>query len=253
MPSPVSLVPLCENMSTVSTTTTPRLTKNARLLSLVEVEIERVAAVGGGTIWGASLNGRGNANRADFLGDGASTIYDTAIPFVAFANYNFMVRSEKSTRTGTVTVALATATTVTGVGTAFTTELAIGDEITIAGERRTVVFITSATVLTVDRGFTAASAGATFFLVDAILPVTTDWAVSTNGGLARITFTAAAKAPLNAKFEVHFVVPVAKFTYATALLIFKRLEVPGADIFWYVSDATATPSATNVYVNARDL
>ncbi len=249
--SPNSLLTLCEAMVTASLTTLPRLTKNARMLSPVEIEIERVAAVGGGTVWGASLNGRGNALRSDFVGDGASTTYDTAIPFVAFANYNWMVRTDRSTRTGTATIAIGS-TTVTGSGTAFATELAVGDEILINGERRTVLFITSATVLTVDRAYLTAGATLAIALVDALLPVTTDWAVSNVGGIGRITFTAAAKAPLGARFDVHFVVPVAKFTFATALLTFKRLEVPGADIFWYVSDATGSPSATNIYIAARD-
>lgn len=62
--------------------------------------------------------------------------------------------------TGTATSVLtgsidATAsTTVTGVGTLFTTELVIGDRITVSGESRTVTAIASATSLTVDTAFT---------------------------------------------------------------------------------------------------
>ena len=45
-------------------------------------------------------------------------------------------------------------TTVTGVGTLFTTELVVGDRITITGETRTVTAIASATSLTVDTATT---------------------------------------------------------------------------------------------------
>lgn len=249
--SPNALLTLGEALNTASQITTPRLTKNCRLLSPVELQIERAANVGGATIWGASLNGRWDGNRYDLLGDGASTIYDTTLTHVAFANYNWLVKIDKSTRTGTATIA-PLSNLVTGAGTAFTTELAVGDEITINGERRTVIFITSATALNVDRNFTTTAAGASVFLNDALLPVTTDWTESSNGGLARFTFTAAAKVPLNAKLEIHFVVPVAKFAFATALVTFLRREFQGADVFWYAADATATPSATNVYIVARD-
>lgn len=45
-------------------------------------------------------------------------------------------------------------TTVTGVGTLFTTELVVGDRITVSGESRTVTAISSDTSLTVDTAFT---------------------------------------------------------------------------------------------------
>jgi flagellar hook protein FlgE len=45
-------------------------------------------------------------------------------------------------------------TTVTGVGTAFTTELAVGDQITVSGEVRTISAIASDTSLTVSAAFT---------------------------------------------------------------------------------------------------
>lgn len=62
--------------------------------------------------------------------------------------------------TGTATSVLtgtidpAASTTVTGVGTQFTTELVVGDRITVTGETRTVTAIASATSLTVDTAFT---------------------------------------------------------------------------------------------------
>ena len=62
--------------------------------------------------------------------------------------------------TGTATSVLTgtidptASTTVTGVGTLFTTELVVGDRITVTGETRTVTAIASATSLTVDTAFT---------------------------------------------------------------------------------------------------
>ena len=47
----------------------------------------------------------------------------------------------------------AASTTVTGVGTLFTTELVVGDRITVTGETRTVTAISSDTALTVDSAF----------------------------------------------------------------------------------------------------
>lgn len=51
--------------------------------------------------------------------------------------------------TGTVSGSIGTKT-ITGTGTAFDTELAVGDEIIIEGERRKVASITNATTLAVD-------------------------------------------------------------------------------------------------------
>ena len=239
---------LVEALAAASTTTIPRMAqKNSRLLGPCDLEIERAGNVGGGTVWGANLNGRGNASRADLEGTGAATVYDTAVPFAAFSNYNWLLRIDNSTRTGTAAVT-ANSATVTGTGTAFTTELAIGDEITINGERKIVKDIASATSLTVTAPFSAAASGAAVFLNDAVLPVTTDYAISNNGGFARITFTAAAQAPLRSRIELHFVTPVALDTFVTATLIARRRDVLGKDVVWYVSDATGTPSATNVYL-----
>jgi hypothetical protein len=239
---------LVEALATVSTTTTPRMArKNSRLLGPCELEIERAGSTGGGTTWGANLLGRGNALRQDLLADGVATVYDTTLPFVAFLNYNWLIKVDKSNRTGTAAVTAGSAT-VTGTGTAFTTELAIGDEITINGERKIVKDIASATSLTTTEVFAATATGQTVVLNEAILPVTTDVTVSNNGGFARLTFGAAGKAPLGAKIEVHYVTPVALDTFATATTTFRRRDVNGKDAMWYASDATASPSATNLYV-----
>ena len=59
----------------------------------------------------------------------------------------------KATAVLTGTIDPAASTTVTGVGTLFTTELVIGDRITVTGETRTVTAIASNTSLTVDTAF----------------------------------------------------------------------------------------------------
>ncbi len=249
MSLPLVMLALAEALTTASTTTIPMCVnkKNARFISPNILQIQRAANTGGGTVWSAKLLGLSNASRQDFLGDGVATVYQSQLPFVALANYNWIVKTDKSTRTGTATV-VAGSTGVTGAGTQFLTELKLGAEITINGERKVIASITSATVMTVDSAFNAAAAGASVFLNDDIMVATTDYTVSNVGGFAAFTFSAAAKAPLNARIEVHFVVPTALYTFATATTIFAQREIPGGEVFWYVSDATATPSSTNIYI-----
>ena len=59
-----------------------------------------------------------------------------------------------SRKTLTGSINPTASTSVTGVGTAFTTEVAIGDRIVVSGETKTVVSIASDTSLTVDTAFT---------------------------------------------------------------------------------------------------
>lgn len=61
-----------------------------------------------------------------------------------------------STMAGTVTIGSGS-TTVTGAGTNFTIEAAVGQQITISGQTRTVASITSGTVLNVDSNWTSAA------------------------------------------------------------------------------------------------
>lgn len=250
MPLPVLLVALAEAFATASASTPPAyLAKNSRFLSPNLLQIERAGNIGGGTVWGAKLNGLSNANRQDFLTDGSATTYDTSIPYAALSNNNWIVRIDKSTRSGTAAVT-AGSTTVTGTSTAFLTELRPGQEITINGERKVVTAIASATSLTVDTPYAATASGVSVFLMDDILMPTTDFTVSNQGGFARITLTAAAKGPANTRMQVHFVTPASLFTYATATTTFAKREIAsGYDVMWYVADATASPSATNIYVN----
>lgn len=247
----LSIVAICEALATLSYTTTPRhVGKNARFLGPVNVAIERAGTTGGGTLYGANFNGDSSANRQDFKGDGSSTDYDSALTYVAFSNYNWLVKVDKSTRTGTASVT-AGSKTVTGSSTDFDPELSVGDEILINGETRTVVSIASDTSLTVDEAFVNTATGAAIYLLDAVLRHTTDFTVASNGGLARITLAAAAKAPSGAKIQVHYVTPVSLFAFATATVQFKRFQLPnGYDVVWYASGATTAPSSTNVYLQA---
>lgn len=72
-----------------------------------------------------------------------SSILNTATQYVT--------GSATSVLTGSINPTASTS--VTGVGTLFTTELQIGDRITVSGETRTVTGITSNTALTVDTAF----------------------------------------------------------------------------------------------------
>lgn len=255
---PINLIALVEAVVTASAVSPPRpCYKNAKFQDANKLIIERAANVGGGTVWGANLNGlAGYANKPGdqqtFVGDGSTLIFDLPTDvYNALANNNIIVRVSKSGRTGTATVT-AGSNAVAGAGTAFATELNIGDEITINGELRTITGITSATALTVDVAFVGAAAGASVFLMDSPLVPTTDYTVSNpSGTITRITVGLAAKVPLGAKIEIHKVTPVAMFTFATATLQFKQLDMArGFDLMWYAADATVTPSATNVYIDS---
>lgn len=251
MSNPVNLLALVEALATASATSLPVLAlKQSRFLGPCRINIERASTTGGGTVWGAYLPGSASdpSKYQEARGDGTATTFATLIPHAALSNYNTMVRASKSGRTGTVAVSAA-GITVTGTSTAFLTELRIGDEIQIGSEIRNVIAIASATSLTVDAPFLNAASGATLFLIDGILAATTDYTISNVGGFVQVNVGAAAKAPAGCKLEIMAITPVALYTFATATVQFKELELNrGADVFWYASDATATPGATNVYV-----
>lgn len=67
--------------------------------------------------------------------------------------------------TATGTADPAASTTLTGTGTAFLTEIKVGDEITVNGETRTVQSITNDTTLVVTSAFTNTAGGATVYVV----------------------------------------------------------------------------------------
>lgn len=249
MRAALSIIALCEALATLSYTTTPRLvSQNSRFLGPLELSIERAGSVGGGTIYGVNLLGEGNDNRQNFVGDGSATTYQSTLTYVAFSNYNWLVKIDKTTMTGTVTVT-AGSTTVTGSSTDFDPEASIGDEIMVNGETRRIASITSDTVLVVDEAFVNAASAVAIYKLDTLLRQTTDFTLSSVGGKTLITITAAAKAPVGAKFSLHYVTPVALYTFATATVQFKRHNLPtGYDALWYVSGSTTSPSATNIYL-----
>lgn len=95
---PSELISVVEAVNTASATSKPVLAgkANARLLGPIELEIERSAATGGGTVYGANLPtfASGDAEYCRQLGsDGATgrTVFTTTIPYVAFSNYNLVV------------------------------------------------------------------------------------------------------------------------------------------------------------------
>lgn len=258
MPESLGIVALCEAHATDANTTLPvALYKNSRLLGKLMLKIFRAGSTGGGTIYGASLPGPGSGDSkyAVFKGDGSTVALVTSIPYAALSNNNFLVRVSKSARSnaGAATAAVtAGSKTVTGTSTAFTTELRIGDQISVNNEVRTVTFITSDTSLIVDKAFVASASGKTPYLIDGFLAPTTDFTVSDNGAGATITIGHASKVPAGCKIEIFLVTPVALYTYATAKVITKMLELDaaGLDVAWYVSDATSTPSSTAIYIEA---
>ena len=258
MPESLGIVALCEAHATASNTTLPvALYKNSRLLGKLLLSIYRDASVGGGTIYGASLPGPGSGDGKYVVakGDGSTVAFATKIPYAALSNNNYLVRVSKSARSnaGAATAAVtAGSKTVTGTSTSFTTELRVGDQISVNDEIRTVQQIVSTTSLIVDKAFTNSASGKTLYLVDGFLAPTTDFTLSDNGDGATITIGHASKVPSGCKIEIFLVTPVALFAFADATIITKKVELNQAanDVVWYVSDATATPSSTAIYAEA---
>jgi len=252
-PPIIAMVALIEALATASSVTHPKaLWKQSRLLGPNRVEILRASAVGGGTVWSAGLLGRNDANRNDFAGVAAQVIYDTDIPYAAFANHNWLLRADASQKTGTVAVT-AGSKTITGTGTAFTgaaAELQIGDEVTVNGQLVTIVAIASATVATADTNFLVTAAGVPLIVRESILRETSDYTLTNVGGMTRITLGAATKVVAKTKFSAHKVTPVALLNFATATVQHKKTEIAqgGYDVAWYASDATASPGSTSVYL-----
>ncbi|MBC8553539.1 MAG: flagellar hook-basal body complex protein [Candidatus Brocadiales bacterium] len=84
-----------------------------------------------------------------------------------------------TTRTLTGSIDPTASVNVTGVGTAFTTELAVGDRINVNGEIRKVATITNNTTLTVDAAFTDTAADAALTAGTGVLTGSIDPAAST--------------------------------------------------------------------------
>lgn len=92
------LLAIVEAVSTASALSVPVLAgrANARLLGPIELEIERSAVTGGGSVYGANLPGiaAGDTKYCRMAGaDGASTrtVFTTTITYAALSNHNLIV------------------------------------------------------------------------------------------------------------------------------------------------------------------
>ena len=113
---------------------------------------------------------KGNLN-AEFTSGAINHIIKTASPYT--------VVGTGTTRTLTGSIDPTASTSVTGVGTAFTTELAVGDKINVNGEIRKVTAITNDTSLTVDTAFTDTGNDTTLTAGTGVLTGSIDPAAST--------------------------------------------------------------------------
>ncbi len=97
---------------------------------------------------GDRINVNGEIRKVTAIANNTSLTVDTA--FTDTAN-DTTLTAGTGVLTGSIDPAASTA--VTGVGTKFTTELAVGDQITVSGETRTISAIASDTSLTVSAAF----------------------------------------------------------------------------------------------------
>lgn len=122
----------------------------------------RIRMQGSGTILNIGVGGTQNAividasKNATFIANlntsGNVTLGDTGDD-IHTVNGGATLQRNATSYVLTGSIDPAASTTVTGVGTAFLTELVIGDRITVTGETRRVTAIASATSLTVDTAF----------------------------------------------------------------------------------------------------
>lgn len=208
-------------------------------------------------VWGANLphpqTGAplGNAYAAaatpvanTFRPDGSALTFQTDIPFVAFANYNWLVEVSRFRLTGTVAVA---AGVVTGTGTDFDPQLDVGDQIEINGRRMTVTARTSDTAAVLDDTTFTVAAGAVAFNVARAKRMKTyaaapagpeQYSVTNVGGFALITFAVAPPIALDVNgvdlgetsVNVYFVTPVQVLADGTHP--FNRSRVLSRTVMW---------------------
>jgi len=105
--------------------------------------------------WGAADTGKAYILGA--VNDGDDALSPTTVFTVDSNNFDmatslYVNGTATSVLTGSIDPTASTS--VTGVGTLFTTELVVGDRITVSAETRVVTVITNATSLTVDLAFT---------------------------------------------------------------------------------------------------
>ncbi len=120
-----------------------------------------IAIISGGTsnyISGNRYSGVGAAGVSDL---GTTTIFSGQITTAAqilLSSSSIIKANANSGITGTATA--TNSATLTGSGTLFTTQLQVGDRITVSGQQRTVTVIGGALSLTVDSIFTGTVSGA---------------------------------------------------------------------------------------------
>ncbi len=134
-----------------------------------------------------------------FAGDGSAVTFQTNIPYVAWANYNWIVETVSRKLVGTFTV---TAGVIAGSSTTLNTagvNILEGDVLVIGGQVVTVVSVTSDTVALVTPAVTV-TAGAIGYQLSqrdriktyaASPTLSTEYSVTDVGGYALITFAVA--------------------------------------------------------------
>ena len=121
----------------------------------------------------------GKATTKSSLAGNLNSEFTTAAVNKVMTSSPYTVVGTGTTRVLTGSIDPTASTSVTGVGTAFTTELAVGDKINVNGEIRKVATITSDTALTVDAAFTDTAADAALTAGTGVLTGSIDPAAST--------------------------------------------------------------------------
>ena len=121
----------------------------------------------------------GKATTKSSLAGNLNSEFTTAAVNQVMTSSPYTVVGTGTTRVLTGSIDPTASTSVTGVGTAFTTELAVGDKINVNGEIRKVATITSDTALTVDAAFTDTAADAALTAGTGVLTGSIDPAAST--------------------------------------------------------------------------
>ena len=176
-----------------------------------------------------------------FKGDGATTQFQSLIPFVALANNNHILTSSKYQTTSTATVT-AGSNLVTGAASAFLTEFFVGQTILVNGEAKRVKSITSNTVLNTVENFAASAAGVSIFSVGSPLPAAAISAVTNVGGFSR--YDLAVAPVLGALIVAYFGTPQ---TIYTGIDRAKRFQDRSYDFMWTLLGAT--PSAASLWAS----
>lgn len=213
------------------------------------IEVSRAGTTGALTIYGMDVgdpNGAPNQLNSGvqsaqlFKGDGATTTFQTLIPFVALSNNNWLVVLDRIATSSTVTVT-AGSNTVTGAATSFLTEYLPGQTCMINGEQKQVLDIASATVMTTVQNFAASAAAVAIFRIGSPVAAASITSITNVGGFALVTMAAAPLA--NVRMAVYFGTPVVVYTGTDRV---KKYQGRSYDFEWILLGAT--PSATSIWL-----